>query len=107
MRQNLDLQLLSRVNVYNALREGLLAYSEQLHSAEIEIFAIEMELDSSSGDSYDPALFDEFQRLVPETVDLAAAFSLAADFIDREVVTLRQVKAAQKIVNDLRVASRF
>lgn len=99
--------MLRRLDVYNRLREGLFAYSEQLHSAEIEIFAIEMEIDSSTGDSYDPALFDEFQKLVPETMTLAEAFSLAADYIDREIVTLRHVKAAQKIVNDLRVASVF
>lgn len=99
--------MLRRVDVYNRLREGLFAYSEQLGSAEIEIFAIEMERNLSTGDSYDPALFDAFQRLFPETVTLAEAFALAADYVDREIVTLRHVKPAQKIVNDLRVASRF
>lgn len=97
--------MLQRSRIYAMLRDALFAYSEKLHSLDVEIFAVEMGLNPRRGGSSDPALLDEFNKAFPETVGVSAALLLAADYIEREIVDLRHVDVAKHIVRDVRLAA--
>ncbi|SRR5260370_27060427 len=98
---------MERSRVYTMLRDAVLAYSEKFHSADLEVFAIEMELNSRPGraGSSDPALLYEFNKAFPETVSISAALMLASDYIERELVDLRHLDVAKEIVRDFRLAA--
>jgi len=96
---------LQRSRLYAMLRDALFAYSEKLHSVDVEVFAVEMELDTQRERSADPALLDEFNKAFPETVGASAALMLAADYIEHELVDLRHVAVAKDIVREFRLAA--
>ncbi len=99
------IEIMERVQVYAMLRDTLFAYSEKLHSVDLEIFSIEMELDERTGASADPALLDEFNKAFPERLSASAALILAADYIEREIVGLRRIDLARGLVAEFRVAA--
>jgi hypothetical protein len=92
-------------DVYNKLRASLFDYARQLQSFQLETFAIEMELIPGTTDSADPALLDEFLKACPGSMTLGEAYAIAAAYLERELVQLRHVGAAARIVEDLRSAS--
>jgi hypothetical protein len=91
--------------LYDMLRTALLEYSRLFASVDIEIFAIEMEIDPDCAQSADPALWDEFQKRCREGNSTAELIAAAADFVEHEIVLLRHVEVAKQIVSDLRSAS--
>jgi hypothetical protein len=98
-------EILKRSRIYAILRDTLFAYSESLHSVDVEIFAVEMELDTMTGESADPALLSEFNKAFPDDLSVGAALMLAADYVDREIVGLRHIELARSIVRDFRLAA--
>lgn len=89
---------------FEMLRGLLLQYAEIMSSADVEIFAIEMEMIPGSSDSADPALWDEFSKACAEPLSVRQAISLVAEFVEKELVVLRHVDSAKRIVEDLRAA---
>ena len=87
------------------LREALFEYSTLKHSADLEIFAHEMSIDTNGSHSADPALLDEFMKIFPETVSLRQCLLLAADYVDAELLQLRHVDAAKEIAEDFRTGA--
>ena len=95
---------MKRLEAYETLRLALQALSTELKSADLEIFAIEMEFDEA-GISYDPALWEEFKSRFPDQASVTASLMLAADFVEAEVIGLRGIDAAISFAIALRRAA--
>jgi hypothetical protein len=92
--------------LFERLRESIMIYAKEFLSEDVLIFGYNMAL-LDDGDSSDPALFDVFQQMCPSPiVDESAAYEVAADFVDAELVGLRKVTLGHRIVADLRSAAR-
>ena len=96
---------MDQITTFTKLRQSLLAYAMQFRSAELEIFAIEMQMEADTGLSCDPALFQEFSKNWKGEASLSDAYARAADFVEKELVTLLKIPEASRIVADLRHAS--
>jgi hypothetical protein len=100
-----EIEMLQRDEIYRLLHDTLEGYSKQFQSVDIEIFAYEMESPPGGTDSRDPALLDEFSKLVPQCVEAREAFDLVADYLQKELIELRHLDIGKTIVDDFRRAA--
>jgi hypothetical protein len=89
-----------RDDVYEALRQALLQYSEEIHSGDLAVVAIDMEL--TGGASWDPAYkvwFDELARQAQYS--RSQALLLCARFFSERFVSGQHIADADRFVDAL------
>jgi hypothetical protein len=79
-------------------------YAMSLASADLEMFAYEMELIPGAEASLDPALRSEFMKRYAHTLPTECALVIAAEYVKSELVVLRRVTLAERIVSEMQMA---